>query len=143
MAFDPVGDGKRYPFPPVARFQARSSSAIVGPSGTSWSCSRSAIFIRWAGIPGPSSAFYRVFIASLVLVPVAPMGWVYAVVAVLAGGLFIAEAHRLLRVAGRMSTGGASDRELKPMRLFHYSITYVTLLFLAVAVDPLVYLPIG
>ena len=80
---------------------------------------------------------------SLVLVPVAPMGWVYAVVAVLAGGLFIAEAHRLLRVAGRMSTGGASDRELKPMRLFHYSITYVTLLFLAVAVDPLVYLPIG
>lgn len=35
-------------------------------AGISWS----AIFIRWAGIPGPSSAFYRVFIASLVLVPV-------------------------------------------------------------------------
>jgi protoheme IX farnesyltransferase len=28
------------------------------------------------------------------------------------------------------------------MRLFHYSITYVTLLFLAVAIDPLVYLPL-
>ena len=32
---------------------------------------------------------------------------------------------------------------LKPMRLFHYSITYVTLVFLAVAVDPLLHLPIG
>lgn len=33
--------------------------------GVTWS----AIFIRWAAVPGPSSAFYRVFIASLVLVP--------------------------------------------------------------------------
>lgn len=29
----------------------------------------SAIFVRWAGIPGSSSAFYRVLIATLVLVP--------------------------------------------------------------------------
>jgi heme o synthase len=76
---------------------------------------------------------------SLVLVPVAPMGLVYALVAALTGAVFIAEAHRLLRVARR----GGSQRELKPMRLFHYSITYVTLLFLAVAIDPLVHLPIG
>ncbi len=34
--------------------------------GISWS----AIFIRWAAVPGPSSAFYRVFIAALVLAPV-------------------------------------------------------------------------
>ena len=33
--------------------------------GISWS----AIFIRWSGVPGASSAFYRVFIAALVLVP--------------------------------------------------------------------------
>lgn len=33
--------------------------------GITWS----AIFIRWAAVPGPSSAFYRVFIAALVLVP--------------------------------------------------------------------------
>ena len=33
--------------------------------GISWS----AIFIRWAGVPGPSSAFYRVLIAAVVLVP--------------------------------------------------------------------------
>ena len=29
------------------------------------------------------------------------------------------------------------------MRLFHFSITYVTVLFLAVALDPLLYLAIG
>jgi drug/metabolite transporter (DMT)-like permease len=33
--------------------------------GIAWS----AIFVRWAGVPGPSSAFHRVFIAALVLVP--------------------------------------------------------------------------
>jgi protoheme IX farnesyltransferase len=76
---------------------------------------------------------------SLVLVPVAPMGWIYAVTAVLAGALFLAEAHRLLRAAKAGATGTA----LKPMRLFHYSITYVTLVFLAVAVDPLVHVAIG
>jgi len=75
---------------------------------------------------------------SLVLVPVAGMGWVYAITAVLAGGLFIAEAHRLHLAARRGVTGVA----LKPMRLFHYSITYVTVLFLAVAVDPLLPLPL-
>ena len=51
--------------------------------------------------------------------------------------LFLAEAHRLLRVARR-----GTQAELKPMRLFHYSISYVTLLFLAVAVDPLLHLPV-
>ena len=75
---------------------------------------------------------------SLVLVPVAPMGWVYAVTALLAGALFVAEAHRLLARARRGLTGAA----LKPMRLFHYSITYVTVVFLAVAIDPLLHLPI-
>ncbi len=38
---------------------------LVAISGIAWS----AIFIRWSAVPGPSSAFYRVFIASLVLVP--------------------------------------------------------------------------
>ena len=76
---------------------------------------------------------------SLVLVPVAPMGWVYAVTALVAGALFLVEAHRLLRAARAGLTGTA----LRPMRLFHYSITYVTVVFLAVAVDPLVHLPLG
>ncbi|HRW03339.1 MAG TPA: heme o synthase [Tetrasphaera sp.] len=74
-------------------------------------------------------------VTSLVLIPVAPMGWLYAVAAVLSGGLFLAEAHRLLKAA----KADASMAQLKPMRLFHYSITYVTVLFLAVAIDPLVF----
>ncbi len=76
---------------------------------------------------------------SLVLVPVASMGWVYAATAGVAGVVFVAEAHRLLRAARRGVTGLA----LKPMRLFHYSITYVTVVFLAVAVDPLLHLPLS
>ena len=38
---------------------------LLAISGIAWS----ALFIRWSGVPGPSSAFYRVFIAGLVLVP--------------------------------------------------------------------------
>ncbi len=75
---------------------------------------------------------------SLVLIPVAGMGWIYVVAALASGGLFIAEAHRLLSVARK----GGSEKVLKPMRLFHFSITYVTLLFLGVAIDPLIHLPL-
>jgi len=71
-------------------------------------------------------------------VPVARMGWVYLVAAVVAGALFIVEAHRLLRHA-RLGSGASV---LKPMRLFHFSITYLTILFVGVAIDPLVHLPI-
>lgn len=77
-------------------------------------------------------------LTSLALVPVADMGWVYLVAALASGGLFVAEAHRLLAAAGR----GAKQSVLKPMRLFHFSITYVTLLFLGVAIDPLLHLPL-
>ncbi len=76
--------------------------------------------------------------ASLVLVPVASMGWVYLATSVVAGAVFLAEAHRLLGAARRGLVGPA----LRPMRLFHYSITYVTVVFLAVAVDPLLHLPL-
>jgi protoheme IX farnesyltransferase len=76
--------------------------------------------------------------ASLALVWVNPMGWVYLVTALVSGGLFVAEAHRLLRAA----RAGAGPQVLKPMRLFHFSITYVGILFLGVALDPLVYLPV-
>nr|WP_157371550.1 heme o synthase [Angustibacter sp. Root456] len=73
-------------------------------------------------------------LASLVLVPVAPTGPVYAVSAVVLGGVFLLEAHRLLSRA----KAGVVGAKLKPMRLFHYSITYVSLLFVAVAVDPFI-----
>lgn len=75
---------------------------------------------------------------SLALVWVNPMGWVYLGTAVVTGALFLAEAHRLHRAA----KAGAGPKVLKPMRLFHFSITYVGILFLGVAVDPLVYLPV-
>jgi protoheme IX farnesyltransferase len=77
-------------------------------------------------------------LASLVLIPVAPMGWVYAVVAVVSGALFVVESHRLLSRA----RAGITGKPLGAMRLFHYSISYLTLLFLGVAVDPLLHYPL-
>ncbi len=76
--------------------------------------------------------------ASLLLVPVAGMGWLYLVGAVASGALFVGEAHRLLRAA----QAGAGPAVLRPMRLFHFSITYLTILFVAVALDPLLHLPV-
>ncbi|WP_088817146.1 heme o synthase [Kytococcus aerolatus] len=78
---------------------------------------------------------WATFLTSLVLIPVAPMGWIYTVVAILSGGLFVAESHTLLRGA----RAGLSEAEIKPMRLFHYSISYVSVLFMAVAIDPIFY----
>ena len=73
---------------------------------------------------------------SLVLWPVAQMGWVYGGVAVLAGAVFILEAIQRLRRAN----AGLRDALLNPMRLFHWSNTYLSLLFLAIAIDPLIHL---
>ncbi len=66
---------------------------------------------------------------SLVLIPVAHMGWVYTVAAIVTGGFFIFEAQMILRRV-------IKNVDPKPMRLFHYSITYLSLLFLAIAIDP-------
>ncbi len=68
--------------------------------------------------------------ASLLLIPIAPMGLLYSVVALGAGGWFVFESHRLYQ---RSLRGG----ELAPMKVFHSSISYLTLLFLAVGIDPL------
>jgi protoheme IX farnesyltransferase len=68
--------------------------------------------------------------ASLVLWPMG-MSWIYGVPALLTGGWFLYEAHRL---HARVRSGGDAG----PMRLFHVSISYLTLLFVAVAVDALV-----
>lgn len=70
---------------------------------------------------------------SLLLVPVAPMGLVYTVVAVLAGGYFLASCVQLYRRARHPEKG-----KLAAMRVFHGSITYLTILFVAIAVDPFV-----
>lgn len=67
---------------------------------------------------------------SLLLIPVAGMGLVYTVSALVFGGWFVYESHVLYNRAVR-------GEQIKPMRVFHASITYLTLLFLAIAVDPL------
>ncbi len=67
---------------------------------------------------------------SLLLVPVAGMGLLYSLVAVLSGAWFVYESHRLYGQAAR-------GEKSQPMRVFHGSITYLTLLFVAVGVDPL------
>jgi protoheme IX farnesyltransferase len=60
------------------------------------------------------------------------MGIIYTASALVTGILFLMESHRL--------NAEASKGEIKnPMRLFHGSITYLTLLFLAVALDPLIF----
>ena len=70
---------------------------------------------------------------SLLLWPVASTGWVYPLVAVALGAAFLVEAHALF---GRARTSEDPVR-LKAMRLFHWSNAYLALLFLAVAIDPL------
>jgi protoheme IX farnesyltransferase len=81
---------------------------------------------------------WAMVVASLALVWVNPMGWLYLVTAVVTGGFFLVEAYRLLRAA----KAGAGPTVLKPMRLFHFSISYVAILFLGVALDPLFYLSV-
>jgi protoheme IX farnesyltransferase len=75
---------------------------------------------------------------SLVLWAVARMGWIYLIAAVVLGAIFLAHTYRLWRqgASEEGSTAGA-------IRLYKYSISYLTLLFAAVALDALVVIPIG
>lgn len=66
---------------------------------------------------------------SLVLAPVADLGWIYLATAALAGVWFVLESWRLLRAAR------SGESNLRPMRLFHASITYLTLVFVSIGVD--------
>jgi protoheme IX farnesyltransferase len=68
--------------------------------------------------------------ASLALAPLGG-GWFYAACAAVLGAVFLVEAHRL----HHRVRGGATP---KPLVLFHLSITYLTLLFAAVAVSQFV-----
>lgn len=67
---------------------------------------------------------------SLLLIPIAGMGLLYGFTALVTGGWFIYETHRLYSLAIR-------HEHVSPMRVFHGSIAYLTLLFVAVGVDPL------
>jgi protoheme IX farnesyltransferase len=71
---------------------------------------------------------------SLVLWPVTHTGVLYPVIAVVLGAVFVGEATLLLR----RSRGSDELAVLQPMRLFHLSNLYLTLLFLAVALVPFI-----
>ncbi|HEV7208156.1 MAG TPA: heme o synthase [Mycobacteriales bacterium] len=94
-----------------------------------------------AGVPmlpvvaSPRTVVHRIAVyswamvaVSLLLIPSA--GWVYGGVALLSGAAFLIEAHLLVR---RVRAG----KDPQPMRLFHLSISYLTVLFAAVAIAPL------
>ncbi|SCE92295.1 protoheme IX farnesyltransferase [Micromonospora viridifaciens] len=68
-------------------------------------------------------------LCSLVVWPLG-MSPIYGVTALVVGGVFVLEAHKLCRRAAR-------GEAVKPMRLFHWSNTYLTILFAAVALDAL------
>lgn len=70
---------------------------------------------------------------SLLLWPVADTGLFYPIAAALLGAIFLVEAHRMWRRAD----GTEVLSEIRPMRLFHSSNLYLSLLFVAVALDPL------
>jgi protoheme IX farnesyltransferase len=71
---------------------------------------------------------------SLLLLPIAGMGWIYLVAAVVLGALFVWGA---LRLRADAADGRAA------IRLFRYSISYLTLLFAAIAADALLRLPLA
>jgi protoheme IX farnesyltransferase len=72
---------------------------------------------------------------SLLLVPVAGMTWVYAAAAAVLGVWFLGSCLSLLRQAR-----DPEHHKVRAMRVFHHSITYLTLLSVAVVVD--VFLPL-
>jgi protoheme IX farnesyltransferase len=71
-----------------------------------------------------------VLVSLLLVWPLGISGALYGGCAVVLGAVFLRENHLWVRAAGEDAPG-------TPMRLFHWSITYLALLFLAVAVDQL------
>jgi protoheme IX farnesyltransferase len=65
---------------------------------------------------------------SLVMIPVGGFGWVYGASAVVLGALFLGGTFAL----------GRAPSESAAMRLFSFSITYISVLFLALTIDVLV-----
>ena len=72
-------------------------------------------------------------VVSIILWPVARMGAIYLGAAVVLGAVFLWQSVKLWR----SGTGAGA------IGLYRFSITYLTLLFLAIAVDALVVIPVG
>ena len=88
--------------------------------------------VRGHRVVGVQIALYSwaLVASSLLLIPAASMGWIYSATALISGIWFLAEATRLYNES-------KSGEPQHPMRLFHGSITYLTVLFVAVALDPI------
>jgi protoheme IX farnesyltransferase len=71
---------------------------------------------------------------SMLLWPVASTGWLYPLAAAVLGAMFITQAVLMWR----RSIGTEELSRIRPMELFHSSNLYLSLLFVAVALDPLV-----
>jgi heme o synthase len=71
---------------------------------------------------------------SMVLWPVASTGWLYPVAAAVLGAAFLVQAVLMWR----RSIGTEELSVIRPMELFHSSNLYLSLLFVAVALDPLI-----
>jgi len=83
--------------------------------------------------------------ATLALIVVAPMGWIYSIGAVVLGVTFAVQAYRLWagirsdRRDPNLADGDYSEASLKrAMQLFHGSISYLAVIFLLVGLDPFV-----
>lgn len=91
--------------------------------------------VKPAGEVGRQIVLYSwvMVVTSLLLWPVAGTSLVYPVAAAVLGAVFLVEAHKM------WSRARSSDAlaEINPMRLFHASNLYLSLLFVAVALDPL------
>jgi protoheme IX farnesyltransferase len=78
------------------------------------------------------------FAISLILWAVARMGAIYLIAAIVLGAIFLRQAYLLWR------QGTSPERSTaQAIRLYKYSITYLSLLMLAVAIDALVVIPLG
>jgi heme o synthase len=86
-------------------------------------------------VGGQIVAYSWVMVAtSLLMWPLASTGWLYPVAALGLGAVFLVQAHQL-----HARAKGTEDlTKIRPMQLFHSSNLYLSLLFVALAVDPLI-----
>ncbi|APF41672.1 protoheme IX farnesyltransferase [Neomicrococcus aestuarii] len=102
---------------------------MLGAIATARTVSVQVVLYAWATV-----------VCSLLLIPMGYAGIVYTVLAAVAGAWFIYESHVLYREAQRDHEPKVINK--KAMKVFHISITYLTILFVALAIDPFVGQPL-
>ncbi len=100
----------------------RAGIPMLGAIASAKAVSVQVVLYAWATV-----------ICSLMLIPVGGAGWVYGLTALVSGAWFIWKCHQLHQQA---LAEEATSRTA--MVVFHASITYLTLVFVALAIDPFV-----